>query len=173
MIRIGIDPGVHECGVAIEWYHAFPEYGTARRTYSAFMVRSDAEVPLQLRARRMAVCIEDHLHGGESETVYLCVEGQQIYKSEKSKGDPKHMINLATVAGILVGALCVTYDATVEIPLPRQWKGGIDKARHHVRLARDFPHWVEPVAADTPPSLQNHVWDAVGLLEWHRKRTET
>jgi hypothetical protein len=105
--------------------------------------------------------------------IHLCVESQQIYKSEKSKGDPKHMINLATVGGIIVGALGVSFNTTVRMPLPRQWKGGIPKEKHHLRLARDFPHWVGPVAAETIPSLQHHVWDAVGLLEWHRERSET
>ncbi len=164
MIRIGIDPGVRECGVAIEWEGA--EY-----TREAFLVR----VPrsnLQVQASRMARRVANRLQGATH--VHLCVEGQQIYKTEDSKGDPNDMIKVAIVAGAMLGALeRYTYMDIVALPLPRTWKGNTPKAIHHERLARDFPHWVEPVAADTPKSLQHHVWDAVGLLEWHKERSNT
>lgn len=165
MIYVGIDPGVRECGVAIEWDHAPPEH--ARR---AFLVKSDKPT-VQLRAGVMARSVANLLQGATH--IKLCVEGQQIYSSEKSKGDPNDMVKVAIVAGAMLGALeRYTYMDIVALPLPRQWKGGLPKAEHHRRLARDYPHWVEPVQADTPKSMQHHVWDAVGLLLWHKKRTE-
>ncbi len=170
MIRIGIDPGVRECGVAIETSDAWPRYGIGRIVRSAFIVRSSAPT-LHERAIHMAHTVT---HGRMHELVEIsvCVEGQQVYPSERSKGDPNDMIKVAIVAGAMLGALA-THAVVVAsaLPLPRQWKGNTPKAIHHERLARDFPHWVEPVAADTPKSLQHHVWDAVGLLEWHKERT--
>lgn len=163
MIRIGIDPGVHECGVAIEW----------EGVRAAFIVRSKASsLPLCAFDMRDKISFRMPLTplGARAS---ICVEGQQVYRSEKSKGDPNDMIKLAVVAGVVLTVAGGGPLVTTAMPLPRQWKGNTPKKIHHARLARDYPQWVEPVAADTPPSLQHHVWDAVGLLEWHRERSET
>ncbi len=153
--HIGIDPGVRECGVAIEWG------STLRRAY---LVRGSSAEMLRNILQPLAT----------TAAVSVCVEGQQFYGTERSKGDPQDLIRLAQVAGYMlggiVGAHCVLSDS---MPLPRQWKGSVPKDVHHVRLARDFPQWVQPVAEFTPKSLQHHVWDAVGLLEWHKERSKT
>ncbi len=155
--RVGIDPGVHECGVAIEGHYrkAFLISGTLSE-----MLRQ-LNGSLHLAVRR-----------GD---LYLCVEGQQIYRSEKSKGDPNDMIRVAQVAGAVLGMLMadpLLTPTAYEVPLPRTWKGATPKAIHHERLKRDYPQWIEPVAAETTKHKQHHVWDAVGLLEWHRKQTQ-
>ncbi len=177
MIRIGIDPGVRECGVAIEWVREFPSMKQTVR--SAFIVRAPRGLLLPQRGDSMACAIMQQLptliEPGLS-SINLCVEGQQVYPSESAKGDPNDMIKLAAVAGILTGAIAnmaTAYEQlTMLMPLPREWKGNTPKKIHHARLARDYPHWVEPVERDTPKSLQNHVWDAVGLLEWHKERLQ-
>ena len=178
MIRIGIDPGVHKCGVAIAQYKTWPGHGMARVTCSAFVARADyAEMPC-VTGMDMASQIVLRLQPMADGPVCICIEGQQIYPSEKSEGDPNDMVKVAVVAGALAGALAYacavsnTPKPRLAMPLPREWKGSVPKDIHHKRLARDYPHWVEPVEADTPKSLQNHVWDAVGLLEWHKERSE-
>ena len=174
MIRIGIDPGVHECGVAIEWGVLGVDGGT-RLIHAAFIVRADESLPVHMQAVHMAKEIARRALSVAA-PVRVCIESQQVYRSERSKGDPADLIKLAHVGGVVLGALAMGAhhsDLKSALPLPRQWKGGIPKEKHHPRLARDFPHWVGPVESDTIPSLQNHVWDAVGLLEWHRERSET
>ncbi len=166
MIYIGVDPGVRECGVAIEFVFR-------SRHYEAFLVRSK-ERTLTDRACEMAQEISARLPCAPHELpqVSVCVEGQQFYGTERSKGDPQDLIYLAQVAGYVMGAIASSSRlAAASMPLPREWKGSVPKAVHHDRLARDYPHWVEPVARDTPESKQHHVWDAVGLLEWHKERS--
>ncbi len=153
--RVGIDPGVHECGVAIE-------IGLHRK---ALLVAGTLPEMLDLVWGYVPI----------AGRLYVCVEGQQIYRSEDSKGDPNDMINVAQVAGAMLGMLLVDHapEPTVyKVPLPRTWKGSLPKKQHHARLARDFPHWVTPVKAQTKSRMQHHVWDAVGLLEWHRRQTQ-
>ena len=151
MIYIGVDPGVHECGVAIEW----------PRERRAFLVRGTLAIMLRDIHRPLPEALGFELS--------VCVEGQQFYGTERSKGDPQDLIRLAQVAGAVLGTL-VHRAHDYAIPLPRVWKGNTPKDIHHARLARDYPQWVEPVAAHTPKSKQHHVWDAVGLPEWHKER---
>lgn len=179
MIYIGIDPGVRMCGVAIEHARKIDRRSSPGLTShveqivrSAFLVRSKADT-LAFRGLHMAHEIMQRFPEAW-DPVTLCVEGQQVYRSEKSKGDPNNMVALATVAGLILGSLhvaCVDNIASIAMPLPREWKGTIKKEIHHERLARDFPHWVAAVQQDTPKSMQHHVWDAVGLLEWHKERS--
>ena len=155
--RVGIDPGVHECGVAIACNH--PTFTLLK----AWQVSGPVD--------HMVQQILDYIPAAGS--ISICVEGQQIYRSEKSKGNPNDMIRVAQVAGGMLWALVCESGATAyEIPLPRAWKGATPKAIHHERLKRDYPQWIDPVAAETTKSKQHHVWDAVGLLEWHRKQTQ-
>lgn len=165
MIRIGIDPGVRECGVAIEFDPLLSDY-----SYSAFIVLA-SDSALHDRALSMARQAIVPIRRGEH--IVVCIEGQQVYRSESAKGDPNDIVKLATVAGVMLGVIAQHGFCDVSMPLPRQWKGGIKKDKHHPRLKRDYPYWVEPVAADTPKSLQHHVWDAVGLLEWRKERSNT
>ncbi len=161
--RVGIDPGVHECGVAIECDDSNPSRHCMQRI--AFLAAGTLPEMLD----RVWGCVP-----GEG-SLHICVEGQQIYRSENSKGDPNDMINVAQVAGAMLGMLLVDHaplPTVYKVPLPRTWKGSLPKKQHHSRLARDFPYWVAPVKAQTKSTMQHHVWDAVGLLEWHRKQTQ-
>lgn len=160
MIRIGIDPGVRMCGVAIEC----PAWAREPVVRKAFLARS-TEATLQGRAIQMATQIRWQLPSNHLERT-LVVEGQQFYGTAKSKGDPNQLIDLAVVTGVMVGMLGCDY--TPLVPLPREWKGTIPKDVHHDRLRRDHPEWIAAVEAETPKSMQHHVWDAVGLLEWMR-----
>ena len=166
MIYIGIDPGVRMCGVAVE------SHGQTRMR-QAFLVRSKLDSATS-RGAELAAGIGERVPPYGS-VVSMCVEGQQFYGTERSKGDPNQLIELGVVAGYLAGALSASFvgrgqRAGSEMPLPRQWKGTIKKDVHHDRLKRDYPHWIEPVESETPKSMQHHVWDAVGLLEWHKER---
>lgn len=164
MIYIGIDPGVRACGVAIEYGPREPHF--ARPRLQAFLVRSDFKTAV---ARGLDMSTRVRARVEAAGEVKLCVEGQQFYGTERSKGDPNQLIELALVSGLLIGALC--FDCEIAHPLPRQWKGTIKKDIHHDRLRRDHPQWIEPVESDTPKSMQHHVWDAVGLLEWMKGRS--
>ena len=163
MIYVGVDPGTRLCGVAWE--------RDERRV--AYVVRSKAP-SLELRAIDMAAQIADGLpmRQGERPTAVGCVEFPRFYGTAKSEGDPNDLIDLAGVAGVVLGMLSVRLFLVPSMPYPRTWKGSTPKKIHHERLARDFPHWVEPVERATPKSMRNHVWDAVGLLEWIKSKTQ-
>jgi hypothetical protein len=162
MIYIGIDPGVRACGVAIEYGPREPHFARAR--LQAFLVRGGwPEMVDQLLER----------FGSEATIVQACVEGQQFYGTERSKGDPNDLIGVAHVGGLLMGALMANARVSrAMLPLPRQWKGTLQKHIHHQRLRQRHPQWIEPVERDTPKSMQHHVWDAVGLLEWMKGRSQ-
>ncbi len=161
VIYVGVDPGTRLCGVA--WECDDPRFAIRL----AFLVRSKAKT-LDLRAVDMATQIGTRLLVGHRErpAAVACVEFPRFYGTAKSEGDPNDLIDLAGVAGAVLGALSLRLRLLPTMPYPRAWKGSTPKGIHHKRLARDFPHWVEPVERDTPKSMQNHVWDACGLLEW-------
>ncbi len=164
LIYIGVDPGTRLCGVAWE--------RDERR--AAYVVRSKA-LSLESRAIDMAAQIADGLpmRQGERPTAVACVEFPRFYGTAKSKGDPNELVDLAGVAGVVLGALAARLRLVPAMPYPRTWKGSTPKEIHHERLARDFPHWVEPVERSTSKSMQHHVWDACGLLEWIKSKTQT
>ncbi len=166
LIYIGVDPGTRFCGVA--WETDDPRF--ARR--AAYVVRSKA-LSLDLRAVDMATQIVNGLpvRRGERPLAIACVEFPRFYGTAKSKGDPNELIDLAGVAGVVLGALSSSLRVLTELTHPRTWKGSTPKEIHNARLARDFPQWVEPVER-TSKSMQNHVWDACGLLEWIKSKTQ-
>lgn len=167
MIYVGVDPGTRLCGVAWEC----DDSRFARRV--AYVVRSK-EPSLELRALDMATQITNRLPVwcDERPLAIACVEFPRFYGTAKSKGDPNELIDLAGVAGVVLGALSLSLRVLPNLPHPRTWKGSTPKKIHHARLARDFPQWVEPVERDTSKSMQNHVWDACGLLEWIKSKTQ-
>ena len=167
MIYVGVDPGTRLCGVA--WECDDPRF--ARRV--AYVVRSKAP-SLELRALDMATQIANGLPVSQFErpTAIGCVEFPRFYGTAKSEGDPNDLVDLAGVAGVVLGVLSTRLSLAPSMPYPRAWKGSTPKKIHNERLARDFPHWVEPVKRNTSKSMQNHVWDAVGLLEWIKSKTQ-
>ena len=166
MIYVGVDPGTRLCGVAWECNDS----RFARR--GAYVVRSK-EPSLESRALDMATQIADGLPvwQGERPPAVGCVEFPRFYGTAKSEGDPNDLIDLAGVAGVVLGTLSARLLLVPAMPYPRTWKGSTPKKIHHERLARDFPHWIK-LERDTPKSMQNHVWDACGLLEWIKSKTQ-
>lgn len=167
VIYIGVDPGTRLCGVA--WECDDPRFARRR----AFLVRSKA-ASLDRRAIEMATEIVGALpvRFGERPIASACIEFPRFYGTAKSKGDPNELVDLAGVAGVVLGALTSILSVVPALPHPRTWKGSTPKAIHNARLARDFPHWAEAVERDTPKSMQNHLWDACGLLEWIKSKTQ-
>ncbi len=161
LIYVGVDPGTRLCGVAWE----------CDDSRCAYVVRSKA-LSLELRALEMATEIVNRLpvRRVERPAAIVCVEFPRFYGTAKSEGDPNDLIDLAGVAGVVLGTLSTRLLLVPAMPYPRTWKGSIPKKIHHERLARDFPQWVEPVERDTSKSMQNHVWDACGLLEWIKSK---
>jgi len=173
MIYIGIDPGVRMCGVAIDFNDCPPAHPDIPKL-RAFTVTGNgngtmqAEDTLQARAVGMVYDIKSHIP--RRYDVALCVEGQKIYPKEKSKGDPNDMVKVAIVAGAMLGVADSLYMLHAYLPTPREWKGALPKSIHHERLRAKYREWVEPVERETAKTHQNHVWDAVGLLEWMKAK---
>jgi hypothetical protein len=123
-----------------------PRFAVKRR---AFLVRSKESL-VEARALHMAMQIVDELpvREGERPMAIGCVEFPRFYGTAKSKGDPNDLLDLASVAGAVLGALSERLFLMPSAPYPRTWKGS------------------------TPKSMQNHVWDACGLLEWIKSKTQ-
>ena len=67
----------------------------------------------------------------------LAVEGQQVYASGSTGAKPQDIVQLASVAGGVYSMLYgVFFPRQAYFPLPREWKGSIQKGTHQARLLK-------------------------------------
>lgn len=153
---IAVDPGLRHLGVA-----SF----TDGLLEEAFLVKNPEKSGRGAKAwhgyNRAAVCgVEDYLRGMVSRANVLVVELQQIYR--RGPGDPDDMLQVAGVAGVIVGM--ADLDAELVGYRPREWKGSTPKAIFTKRiLARLHPEELAVVELIKPASLRHNTVDAVGL----------
>lgn len=114
----------------------------------------------------------------------VVVEGQQHY-GRKNTSKPQDLLDLALVAGMIATAAAEEAPrAPLYVPLPREWKGQVDKLVHHRRTCdalaipyvekrgKVVPDWPSRFGnlRKLPDGMQNHVLDAVAMGLWAESR---
>ena len=111
-----------------------------------------------------------HLHG-------VAIELPQVYDHRKNydpetgrakKIDPNDLVELGALAGAWYA---VTLDAclgnAVELVRPATWKGQVPKAVMERRLRDELTSQeIAIIERAASPSLQDNLWDAVGIARW-------
>lgn len=145
---VTIDPGLRHCGLAV-----FRD-GVLRAAYLVRLGADDA----QTAAARFALATQVFSLAGHPDR--LVIELPRIYPAARQKGDQNDLIQLATVAGAVVGRVLARH---VEFIYPRTWKGTINAdvmtERITERLTADESTRVEKC----PASLSHNVYDAIGI----------
>ena len=103
------------------------------------------------------------------------IERPQVYTPGQSKGNPNDLITLAIRVGRYVERLA-RVGIRSELVLPNEWKGTINKDRHHARVRRNMPASELKLAKERlsglSDSIAHNAWDAVALAYWFsRKQT--
>jgi len=170
MIILGIDPDLHNTGIATLLGSQVREVAVAR-------------VSRRLKGRDAVLAMVDSIAstvGLLTDAVELVVvEGQVIYLG-KTK-NPMSILHLAQVAG---GALRSGFARSKLLPEPREWKGSVPKQIHQARVLTELGWAFErrgtvkdgycvPTSAPNVfgagalrPSDWKHVTDAIGLALW-------
>jgi hypothetical protein len=93
----------------------------------------------------------------------LVVELPQVYRTGLRKGDPADLVDLAAMAGAMVGMLDYRVEKLV-VYQPHDWKGNLKKAECERRVrARLSPEELAAVTLPERKALAHNVWDAVGI----------
>lgn len=111
----------------------------------------------------------------------VVIEYPQVYRGRHSKGDPNDLIPVAGQAWATASFHQSTDHARVELVLPAQWKGQLDKDVHHPRLFSQpyrqdwgLDHEEQITVAKggrgLPKSRLHNMLDAVCLAVWAGKR---
>lgn len=132
---IAVDPGKHACGVA--WF------GSRGQLISA-----------ELRPHTLVL---PDLPSGWAQ---VC-EKPKVYTRERSKADPKDLIDLAIAAGRMTANGKCTYTE------PAAWKGQVPKEIHHARVLKELDAseavlW-ERISQGIAARLSHNVLDAIAL----------
>lgn len=95
----------------------------------------------------------------------VIIERPQVYAPRYSKGDPNDLITLA----IQVGRYSERFDTDNHV-LPHEWKGTIDKEKHHERIWCSLGPLEQDVVARAMNGIavkkRHNAMDAVGLAKW-------
>jgi hypothetical protein len=136
-VILAVDPGVHLCGCAL------------------FIGDQLATAWLEEKGPR---AIWSAVDPKWREHVRVIVEVPQVYGRSRSKGDPNDLINVALVAGAIVGLFPNT-----RIVRPREWKGDVPKEVVE-RAAREvIGDRIAAVQFPKRRALAHNIWDAVAL----------
>jgi hypothetical protein len=148
---VAIDPGTKVFGVAV-FYDGILE--------RAFLAETN-----EIRAAVKRVSGDHAMFGID----IVVVEKMQVYRGKTVAAD---IINVATVAGVIAGAIHYAYGAQMIFYEPRAWKGAIDKATCHDRArAALTPAEIARIELPRAKKTQLDVWDAVSLGLAHLKKT--
>lgn len=149
---VSIDPGLRYCGVAV-----FQE----KVLVQAGLVKNPEEVkrgPVAWRA--MAAEVQGFIAGGGIRT--LATEFPKIYPLRQQKGDQADLIEVAGVAGAVVGALFERAGSVVGYE-PYQWKGTVPKDIHNKRVLTRLSEAEHALLDDIPAGLVHNTIDAIGI----------
>jgi len=181
LIAIGIDPDLHNTGIAVVDADSILAVGVAK--ISAKLKGDEAVVEM---CEELARFFDFHPAFNHHAKIGV-VEGQQLYRG-KTK-NPDSILRLAQVAGAAVGAVIRDFDYLQRMffPRPVNWKGSVPKFIHQARTLMGFgiaservgrdpkTMWARPAhlpLADcvllTPVTKGQwkHVVDAIGLARW-------
>lgn len=142
---VTIDPGVHGCGWA--------EFTGGKLNHACYIADSDTD-----KSNRLI-----KLAHNMRPTTYaslVVIEVPRVYPGAR-ENDPNDLIDLAFVAGSLVGGFPST--VRIETVYPRTWKGQVPKAvmckRIEGLLSEDERANITPVSK----TLRHNVLDAIGI----------
>lgn len=153
---LSIDPGVHECGVAV--------WGTTAGLQRAYLCQGLSTAMYAGAWSSMAGA----LGLSERDTSRVVIELPQVYVRSRSKGDPNDLIQLAACVGAIAQAF---RHVPVHIFKPSEWKGQVPKLVMIERIKeRLSPDESACVKLPKDKKFQTDVWDAVGLGLHYLKR---
>lgn len=100
----------------------------------------------------------------------IVVEIPQIYVGARQKGRQKDLVDVALMAGMLLGAAASMTDDFVVVR-PAEWKGQLPKEVIEARV-KERLSCTEQLRIRLPKkkSLQSNVWDAIGIGMWAEKK---
>lgn len=159
-LLLAVDPGVVNAGVAFFCNGILVD---AWLTESLFWKETAGDIRDELVRRHVR-------HYDFSENMKVVVEVPQIYVGARQKGRQKDLVDVAVMAGMLLGLMTGFTDDLVMVQ-PAGWKGQLPKkvveARVKERLSR-----TEQLRIRLPKekSLHHNVHDAVGLGLWALKK---
>lgn len=164
-MTVGVDPKLTGSGWAIARGREIVAAGVL--TVPSDMKDLEGRMQQQLQELKHQALIH-----GQGDIATVIVEFPRVYPGAQSKGDPNHIVDLAGLAcGLGMGlAGCVT---RLVCPHPRTWKGTLPKNIHHERLRAELPRKIITIVNTTVPHKRHDVWDAVGLVHWQLKRTNS
>lgn len=147
---MGLDPGLAVAGVCIL-------DGLRRRALFA-TARTKNQGPYRHAERVVEMARKIQSAAGLRTVDYLIAEQMQSYDRSRQKGDQQDLINISLVTGAVLAL--INFKAC-ELLKPNQWKGGVEKTKHHRRLQQQFP-WL--------PNLSKDAMDAFGLAIHAKER---
>ena len=167
-MRISIDPGVNCTGVA--WWA-----GRGTVLLGACGFRRSANVSKEEFANMIATAVASTARQTNKEgELQIIIEFPQAYHERaQQKGDQNDLLHLAYFVGLLHADLIQQElpPFSVFLPLPRQWKGQLDKDVSLLRITKKLSaEEVAQVELPSAKSLHHNVWDAVGIGLWKTKR---
>ena len=183
---IGIDPDLHDTGIAVATLDEVLWVGTAHikgkfkghdavlasiaKTFEVFWTEGGADV-CQL---------------SDNPDVHVWVESQRVYERHQ-KANPNNLIHLAQVAGGVTHLIGQEYDSA-NLVYPQDWKGQTEK---YINQKRTYEHygWKSKVvdhyksksqwysfpvgdSFDLDYGAWKHVGDALGIALWAAKEHE-
>lgn len=158
ILTIGIDPGVHACGLGIVMGTELVYASLVRATGEAY---HRPELLGALVAQEIAKCA---INAGR--TGRIVIEYPQSYVAGSQKGDQNDLIRLALVAGACGGALEAHGRGPVEFIYPRVWKGTTDADVFTKRIEKRLEVSELPRIMPCPESLRHNVLDGIGIALW-------
>ncbi len=102
--------------------------------------------------------------------IVLAVEYQHIRPIERN---PNSMMGVQAVAGMALAAGAAAEQRGIVCcltPIPSDWKGTVPKEAHQRRFLKSIKKTIDdPMFAEIPPSLRQHVVDALALAHWAKE----
>lgn len=186
---IGCDPDLHSTAIAlVQRDPASEEF----KVLAATVVRTSTD---KKRNRAVEELINKRRHkinefyrSVEIEEDPRCViESQEMVYSSRSGANPRDLLPIATVTGVMAQYLA-DYCLEVVLPLPSEWKGQVPKAVNHARTASLLGWETKTMGGKKPylcpvsgheeirltgkvnPGDWKHLMDAIGLAIWGLKQ---
>ena len=156
-VMVAIDPGLNHCAMSTWVGDKLQAACLVRQKYEPGMERAD-------KWRIIGKAVGSLIPAGAD----LVIEVPQIYTRQHSKGDPNDLIDIAGVAGAIIGAAPAR---SVEwSPLPKEWKGNLPKEVTAQRVMNALRPDEHKAIQPCPPSLMHNVYDAIHLGLVYLKR---
>ena len=176
MIYLGLDPDLHNTGLAVLDEEGDVAHVEVIRVPKSYVGESAVQKMIQEMARRLPMLMGTLDIIPDPEYFSCTVEGQQIYMG-KGQARPDSLLLLAQVAGAAAGILA-PFCADLSLPRARKWKGSVPKPIHQARIlgrlgwaykkGQGYTIPINPPAhlAKLKPEEWKHVVDAIGLARW-------